>query len=122
MSEAARLSEHGSRHSATRRALRGNIRQPDGILEIAWAVLRRAMIEEGYYFSVQELQLFMAATGTLVDVYEYTPSPNPDLSFTRQETPRYFRSVEDTTLVKVVLDLRADPERCQGGHFSRQWS
>jgi hypothetical protein len=101
----------------------GNLTRPESCtLEIAWAVLREAMTEEGYYFSVQELQLFMAATRTLVDVYEYTPSPNPDVSFTRQETPRYFRSVEDTTRVNVVLDLRDDPERCQGGHFSRLWS
>jgi hypothetical protein len=65
---------------------------------------------------------FMAVTGTLVDVYEYRPSSNPELSFTRQESPRYFRSLEDTIRVEVVLDLRGDLERCHGGHFSRLWS
>ena len=66
------------------------------------------MMEKGYYFSVQELQLFMAATGTLVDVYEYTPCLGSDDSFTRQETPRYFRYLEAMIRVKVVLDLRDD--------------
>ena len=61
----------------------------------------------------------MAATGTLVGVYEYTSALNSDNSFTRQETPRYFRSLEYTIRVKVVLDLRDDLERCQGRHFSR---
>ena len=73
----------------------GNCMRPESCArEIAWAVLRQAMTAEGYYFSVHELQLLMAATGTLVDVYEHTPSPNPDLSLTCQEAPRYFRSLE----------------------------
>ena len=43
----------------------GKLTRPESCtLEIAWAVLRQAMMAEGYYFSVQELQLFMAASRT----------------------------------------------------------
>ena len=65
-----RLLARGHATGGTRLQAFGNLTRPESCtLEVAWAVLRQAMLEEGYYFSVQELQLFMAATGTLVDVY-----------------------------------------------------
>ena len=78
--------------------------------------------EDTYYFSVQELRLLMAAQGVLVEMYTFMPLQGAGNALTHLEPPPYFQQVHHTERVRVVLDLRDDPEQKHGGHYSRLWS
>ena len=95
--------------------------------QVAWDTLRKAMSEDRapedtYYFSVQELRLLMAAQGVLLDIYTFMPSRQGSNAFVHLQAPAYFEHLQVTERVKVVLDLRDDPNHHHGGHYSRLWS
>ena len=92
-------------------ALKGASRPATCTLQVAWTTLRQAMAERSYYLSVDELRLLVAVLGTPVDIYESTPSIEASNSLTPLERPAYLRHMQNTQYVKVVLDLRDDPER-----------
>ena len=87
---------------------------------IAWDALRRAMSEDGYYFSITELQVLLAAHNIHVDAYEFRDTGNVESAFARVETP-WLAKLRDAEMVRIVRDSRNDCDGLHGGHFVRIW-
>ena len=86
---------------------------------IAWHALRCAMSEEGYYFSIQELQVLLAAQNIRVEPFEFDVTG--DLAL-QKILPSWLADLPLQETVRVVRDGRGDVEGLHGGHFSRLWS
>ena len=66
------LLQRGRRALAERLQAYGDFAYPaSGTLSMAWQVLRSAMAEDGYYFSVHELQVLMAVHNVRVEAYDF---------------------------------------------------
>ena len=92
--------------------------------QLAWDTLRKAIAEQSlagdtYYFSVQELQLFMAALGVQVEIYTYKEEGH---AWEHLQPPDYFDEFIVSKHVELLLGLRDDPKQKNGGHFCRLWS
>ena len=121
--EAVALVQRGRKAVAARINAFGNLVYPTSCtLQVAWTALRGAMAQDGYYFSVMELQLLLAACGTLVEAYTFDDSADAEDALVHLVSPAYFHCSGATESIKVVLDPRGDSDGLRGGHFSRLWS